>query len=282
MFCKCNPPLLLQHFILILIDPYQSIIGDLLLNFNTYKYIYIIFRSILVNKNSRSRSLDRKKAPKLLETHNVDDQTYQIYAQSATDYSATEDDDNNDNSISSNRRRHLKVPSPSSSSGLKKSKSFGQFECELSADEADEKKRTMMAFFSGDRSSSKTPEPSKSPRPIVIRQQEEEEEEDDVDAMFESLLNNTFDESQHEQQLKMKKQNKRQKGVVGKAPILGEGSSNRGGAVSSVVGANAASNKASMMSGGVRGGIGGVAPPKSPSPTQSEYDTCGGDPWDDY
>ena len=176
-------------------------------------------KSILVNKSlHKTASLDRKKAPKLL--HNT--QALQIYAQSATDYSELEEDDDHQRypHHQGSRENLLQVPSPDAFQGLRKSKSFaGQFECTLDQAEIDEKQKTMLSFFgpASDASSSgqhhpmggavgsvlqnphvqalRNPPPRRSSITSISDEILGEDDLRDVDAMFESLLNNTFDES---------------------------------------------------------------------------------------
>ncbi|TRY71051.1 hypothetical protein TCAL_12313 [Tigriopus californicus] len=156
----------------------------------------------------KSASLDRKKGPRLVHSNTINNgQTMQIYAQSATDYSATEDE------TPDLEPHYLKTPAVTPA-GLQKSKSFaGQFECILPEDEIDAKKRQMMAFFSDNApaqpsnlgSSSRTAhgQPSAFPpdrRGSITSISDEILGEDrdlylhDVDAAFESLLNGEDDD----------------------------------------------------------------------------------------
>uniref|UniRef100_A0A0K2VI10 Uncharacterized protein n=1 Tax=Lepeophtheirus salmonis TaxID=72036 RepID=A0A0K2VI10_LEPSM len=99
-------------------------------------------------ENYIGRKSANKKEPKLI----MNSQSHQIYTQSATDYSATEEEaefrGNNGHSMD-----YLEVPNSSYNKkhrGLRRSKSFatsGQYECVLSDEEVDEKTRQMMAFF---------------------------------------------------------------------------------------------------------------------------------------
>ena len=180
-------------------------------------------KPILKNEKERSRSPRKStKAPKLLGDHFLSpNQSVQIYAQSATDLSATEDE------CETSRREPAKKlsvvlaeqpepgpvllqvpPKPSAEArpGIMKSKSFasssGQYECSI--DESSGKKMQMMAFF-GQGGGEKQP-PQKTVR-IKERQvrsssissitdemmAEEEEDLEDIDAEFESLLNKTFE-----------------------------------------------------------------------------------------
>ncbi len=264
-----------------------------------------LFRSGKMDRK-RAVSLDRKKAlrdPKLLQSSTVGPDTIQIYAQSATDYS--DDDDN-----ATRKKESLGLLDVPAGSTLRKSKSFAasgrQFEGTISADEVDEKKRTMMAFFSSSSpspgrvtpSSSSRGSPSAHPTATaqsvatkhqVLERQDSitsedilgpggegrpgDDEEEDVDAVFESLLNNTYDDR------------------VGQGQGQGAKSTE-----------NLAAGQQAFVGG--RGGRGrfvprqqtwagpsGSPPPAaavghadSPSPTLSEYDTPGvsEDAWEDY
>ena len=118
-------------------------------------------KSILVN---RSDGMAGKtiKTPKLIHNGEGESKNLKIYAQSATDISAGEEDSNNSNREAnklrfSNQQEHfLQVPKHTDREegmllgGVRKSKSFatpGQFECAMDDHQIDEKKRTMMAFF---------------------------------------------------------------------------------------------------------------------------------------
>merc|ERR1712037_461575 len=145
-------------------------------------------------------------------------QSVQIYAQSATDLSATEDE------CETSRREPAKKlsvvlaeqpepgpillqvpPKPSAEArpGIMKSKSFasssGQYECSI--DESSGKKMQMMAFFGqgGEKQPQKTVRikerqvRSSSITSITDEMMAEEEDLEDIDAEFESLLNKTFE-----------------------------------------------------------------------------------------
>ena len=178
-------------------------------------------KPILVNKNAeyldrgkeRSRS-PRKKTPKLVSNHFLTpEQNFQIYAQSATDLSATEDE-----SETGYNRKKI-VPSQLSSQdpgpnllsvplkeqaevkpGIMKSKSFaatGQFEGTIENSLVTHKKQTMMAFFTPSELKPKSILKNKPKRRNSVSSLTDEvlAEEDlaDVDAEFESLLNSTFE-----------------------------------------------------------------------------------------
>eukprot|EP00095_Tigriopus_kingsejongensis_P006186 maker-scaffold191_size271209-snap-gene-1.35 protein:Tk06186 transcript:maker-scaffold191_size271209-snap-gene-1.35-mRNA-1 annotation:"s6 family -specific metalloendopeptidase adhesin" len=157
----------------------------------------------------KSASLDRKRAPRLVHANTTEDgDTMQIYAQSATDYSATEDE-------TPSESYHLRAPprkGPTQVMGLQKSKSFaGQFECAIDAHEIDEKQRRMMTFFNnpgyGGSSPGRVPQPpprgEEDRRPSITSITDEmilgEDGRElllhqDVEAAFESLLNGEGDD----------------------------------------------------------------------------------------
>ena len=117
-------------------------------------------KSILVNR-SESMSGRVQKIPKLIHNGEGESKNLRIYAQSATDISAGEEDtthhfhrDSNKLRFSHHQENLLKVPKASEDGmllgGVKKSKSFatpGQFECAMDDRQIDEKRKTMMAFF---------------------------------------------------------------------------------------------------------------------------------------
>merc|ERR1719367_698452 len=117
-------------------------------------------KSILVNR-SESMSGRVQKIPKLIHNGEGESKNLRIYAQSATDISAGEEDASHHSNRETNKLRFshhqdslLKVPRPTEDGmllgGVKKSKSFatpGQFECAMDDRQIDEKRKTMMAFF---------------------------------------------------------------------------------------------------------------------------------------
>ena len=208
-------------------------------------------KSILVKKTSDPNSSSRKRSPKLLHSNSLrgEGDVIQIYAQSATDVSATEDDvserSNNSRKTSApalpmtlhTNGKFLQVPSSSEMSGLRKSKSFaspGQYECAISDKEVNAKQKTIMAFFDASLAANAQPvtvqghghpvsQASTGPVPVipktvasaVIRRSSAaaihqkrgsitsisdeilgDDDLKDVDAVFESLLNSTFQEIQ--------------------------------------------------------------------------------------
>jgi len=170
-------------------------------------------------EKERSRS-PRKKTPKLVSDHYLTpDQNLQIFTQSATDVSATEDEAEHSKISRPSRKKSFSIqtsneepgptflkvpPKPVSESrpGIIKSKSFatpGQFECSI--DESSGKKQQMMAFFGhGGRSEGQQ-------KTVRIREQNrrssitsitddivaDDDDLVDIDAEFESLLNSTFE-----------------------------------------------------------------------------------------
>ena len=318
-------------------------------------------RPILKSEKERSRSPRKStKAPKLLGDHFLSpNQSVQIYAQSATDLSATEDE----SEIS--RKEPVKKlsvalaeqpepgpvllqvpPKPSAEArpGIMKSKSFasssGQYECSI--DESSGKKMQMMAFFGqgGEKQPQKTVRikerqvRSSSITSITDEMMAEEEDLEDIDAEFESLLNKTFEKESRrlmtadESEVPGRRSREKAKSVQDSAGSQGR-RGGRGTTVSLDM-SNAAGNchfqqhlrKSNSISNSTSGGLlqrghsrdessvnsdvgGGAMYPSpvmrqknfdpvgslpsslgrreaggSPSPTQSEYDTC--DPWDDY
>merc|ERR1719273_725585 len=318
-------------------------------------------RPILKSEKERSRSPRKStKAPKLLGDHFLSpNQSVQIYAQSATDLSATEDE----SEISrKDPVKKLSVvlaeqpepgpvllqvpPKPSAEArpGIMKSKSFasssGQYECSI--DESSGKKMQMMAFFGqgGEKQPQKTVRikerqvRSSSITSITDEMMAEEEDLEDIDAEFESLLNKTFEKETRrlmtadESEVPGQRSREKAKSVQDSAGSQGR-RGGRGTTVSLDM-SNAAGNchfqqhlrKSNSISNSTSGGLlqrghsrdessvnsdvgGGAMYPSpvmrqknfdpvgslpsslgrreaggSPSPTQSEYDTC--DPWDDY
>ena len=273
----------------------------------------------------KTGSLDRKKAPKLLHSH----EQLSIYAQSATDYSATEDEEHE----RSGYMDRLPVPAAEEAFAggqLRKSKSFaGQFECDLDETEIGEKQKTMLSFFNGGQTQPRLRDPrlnqlsADDPRRNSLTSISDEilgdDDLRDVDAMFESLLNNTFEEK------KNRGNNNTRGGVVGTVPDSGMRSNasaissssraSRGAGAVGEMSANSSSHSVARLeqrrlgeealfeqpkaSGKGRflprqqtwAGPGQTPPPaanaqqqqvhQSPSPTQSEYDTAC-DPWEDY
>merc|ERR1719192_2291089 len=178
-------------------------------------------RPILKSEKERSRSPRKStKAPKLLGDHFLSpNQSVQIYAQSATDLSATEDEGETSRKEPPTKKLSVVLaeqpepgpvllqvpPKPSAEArpGIMKSKSFasssGQYECSI--DESSGKKMQMMAFFGqgGERQPQKTVRikerqvRSSSITSITDDMMAEEEDLEDIDAEFESLLNKTFE-----------------------------------------------------------------------------------------
>ena len=312
-------------------------------------------KPILKNEKERSRSPRKStKAPKLLGDHFLSpNQSVQIYAQSATDLSATEDE------CETSRREPAKKlsvvlaeqpepgpillqvpPKPSAEArpGIMKSKSFasssGQYECSI--DESSGKKMQMMAFFGqgGEKQPQKTVRikerqvRSSSISSITDEMMGEEEEDlEDIDAEFESLLNKTFekesrrlmtaDESEVPGRRSREKANRQESAGSqtrrgGRGTVSMDMSNAAGHFQQHLRKSNSIGNSSSggLLRGSSRdessvsSEVGGAMYPSpvirqknfdpvgalptstgrreahSPSPTQSEYDTC--DPWDDY
>jgi hypothetical protein len=169
-------------------------------------------------EKERSRS-PRKKTPKLVSDHYLaPDKNLQIFTQSATDVSATEDEAEHSKSSRPSRKKTLPIqtsteePGPTflqvpekqvneSRPGIIKSKSFastGQFECSI--DDSSGKKQQMMAFFGHGRrveGQQKTVRISENKRRSSITSITDDIVADDdlvdIDAEFESLLNSTFE-----------------------------------------------------------------------------------------
>jgi len=319
-------------------------------------------KPILKNEKERSRSPRKStKAPKLLGDHFLSpNQSVQIYAQSATDLSATEDE------CETSRREPAKKlsvvlaeqpepgpvllqvpPKPSAEArpGIMKSKSFasssGQYECSI--DESSGKKMQMMAFFG--QGGGEKQQPQKTVR-IKERQMrsssissitdemmaEEEEDLEDIDAEFESLLNKTFEKESRRlmtaeesevpgRRSRDEKAKSREESAVRQTRRGGRGTvsldmSNpataghfqqhlrKSNSISSSGGGLLLRGSSRDESASVSSEVGAIMYPSpvirqknfdpvgalptssgrreahSPSPTQSEYDTC--DPWDDY
>ena len=180
--------------------------------------------------------LVKKKNPKLLHDqapHNSTSQVPSIYAQSATDISAGEDEDSELRRKSSipltinTKAQFLDIPREMS--GIRKSKSFassGQYESHVNESEISAKQRTIMAYFDATLSNAAMeiakPAPGltlssgfKNSVPQVVKRTSAssiiqkrgsiasisdeilgEDDLKDVDAVFESLLNSTFQEIQ--------------------------------------------------------------------------------------
>lgn len=268
----------------------------------------------------KSASLDRKKGPRLVHSNTTNNgQTMQIYAQSATDYSATEDE------TPDLEPHYLKTPAVPPV-GLQKSKSFaGQFECILPEDEIDAKKRQMMAFFSDASKPAATKLSSSSQKVSDARStfasdrrgsitsiSDEILGEDrdlylqDVDAAFESLLNGEDDEEDEDYEDADARVGTRPGKHLKNSRARSRDLSSGNGLVGVMSSNNSHSNSVQHI-GGERVGVtrgdevnsrkmllprqqtwtsGSANPPPvtgepSPSPTQSEYDTCL-DPWEDY
>merc|ERR1719495_901006 len=169
-------------------------------------------------EKERSRS-PKKKTPKLISDHYLaPNQNLQIFAQSATDVSATEDESEHSKNNRPVRKNasiivpteapgptFLQVPPKSTTEsrpGVMKSKSFaspGQFECSI--DESSGKKKQMMAFFGhgkiseGSKKSVKIHDRPNRSSSITSITDDIVADDDlvDIDAEFESLLNSTFE-----------------------------------------------------------------------------------------
>jgi len=180
----------------------------------------------------RSRS-PRKKTPKLVSDHYLDpNQSFQIYTQSATDMSATEDESELSKANPMRKRSQtkelcsddpgpgfLKVPPKETVDrrpGIMKSKSFastGQFEGSIDNELVTSKKQTMMAFFNSNDSakpksimkpsssaerSTSAGQPSHSQRrsslSFITDEVLAEDDFVDIDAQFENLLTKTFEQ----------------------------------------------------------------------------------------
>jgi len=339
-------------------------------------------KSILIKKSSDPTT--RKRSPKLVHSNSLREgcNMMKIYAQSATDMSATEDDmsERSGRKISAppiqvhSNGQYLQVPLNSEASGLRKSKSFaspGQYECSLSEKEVNAKQKTIMAFFDASLTNPPQqvpPNPSQIPKSVanipsaVIKRSSAaaaihqkrgsitsisdeilgDDDLKDVDAVFESLLNSTFQEIQARgrEAASLRGGAKKRSASshptvtrsstadsVGSAPKESSGkSTNKRGAV------NRKQSKNKLVAGEVKSVIqeqqpnqqeqsmnkkevladpiaalptshtkkyvprqqswASPSPPPSaatfqsvtnqtPSPTQSEYDTCP-DPWEDY
>jgi len=175
----------------------------------------------------RSRS-PRKKTPKLVSDHYLDpNQSFQIYTQSATDMSATEDElelSRGDGTATKKRSASrqlcsddpgpdfLKVPPKESLDrrpGVVKSKSFastGQFEGLIDNELVTSKKQTMMAFFNTAEAKPKSiMKQTAISQPVRGQQRRSslsfitddvlaEDDFVDIDAEFENLLTKTFEQ----------------------------------------------------------------------------------------
>jgi len=211
-------------------------------------------KPILVRKsdNERSRS-PRKKTPKLVSDHYLtpNQEPFQIYAQSATDMSATEDE------FESERNRKISVPAklsnqppgpgflqvpkraqadtlttgPRTMLGLVKSKSFaspGQFECSIDNDSITSKKQTMMSFFSNDpqpKSIMKKQTQRRSSLTSITDEVICDEDLEDIDEEFENLLTQTFERESNKHQ-----RSSSQAGLTGFPLSLASGKLGAGGA----------------------------------------------------
>lgn len=265
----------------------------------------------------RSASLDRKKLPKLIQSHALDEgKMFQIYAQSATDYdSATdeEEEEEENNEQEKSKPELLRIPDVESNNTtvkgqLKKSKSFaGQFECEIEDSKLDEKQKTVLAYFGVDHKASKSPSPTRSntiisTNPAKMTKQTSltaddilgEEDLHDVEAMFESLLNNTFEEKQQNSQQvgtdpRLEEKSFTRQTKLGSQPRSQVEESDSGKFTNKTSGdkvisnmtdplPTTSSNRRVLTKQQTWAGQSTVATPPplmgSPSPSQSEYDTC--------
>ena len=174
-------------------------------------------KPILVKKNEKERSRSpRKKTPKLVSDHYLSPSQapFQIYAQSATDMSATEDE------FEAEKNRKISVPTQfntrdpgpgflrvppravaeAAKIGLMKSKSFaspGQFECSLDNDSISTKKMTMLSFFANEPKPKsimkKQPLQRRASLTSITDEVIGDEDLDDIDQEFENLLTQTFE-----------------------------------------------------------------------------------------
>ena len=181
-------------------------------------------RPILKNSDKERSRSPRKKTPKLVSDHYLTPETnFQIYTQSATDMSANEEEEAEAAQKKVSQRKKsvpaklpsqdpgpdlLRVPPKEALDrrpGLTKSKSFassGQFEGSIESDLVTSKKLTMLSFFSGDEVKPKSimKQPggrTKSKRTSVPSLTDEvlaDEDLIDIDAEFESLLTQTFEQ----------------------------------------------------------------------------------------
>ncbi len=246
-------------------------------------------------RKARAASLDRNRKhnlPKLLDSHELaGGATFHIYAQSATDYDDDNEEEEDEDEEKSQQR--LKVPIEE---GLRKSKSFGQFECALTdAAKLDQKHKTVLAFFGEKHNSGKLQKQSDSRRESISDEILGEEDLHDVDAVFESLLNNTFEEKPPPKAAgsgptRRKIEEERAQQQRGKkiltSPVQSAKASVSDQCAKSEIMASEQEQqkKRSLPRQQTWAGSRGVSPPaglQSPSPTQSEYDTCD-DPWDEY
>ncbi len=180
-------------------------------------------KPILVKKNEKERSRSpRKKTPKLVSDHYLspNQAPFQIYAQSATDMSATEDE------FEAEKNRKISVPTKFSTQdpgpgflkvpqravaeaakiGLMKSKSFaspGQFECSIDNDSITSKKMTMMSFFANEPKPKsimkKQPLQRRASLTSITDEVIGDEDLDDIDQEFENLLTQTFERESNKQ-----------------------------------------------------------------------------------
>jgi len=174
-------------------------------------------KPILVKKPEHERSRSpRKKTPKLVSDHYLSPSQapFQIYAQSATDVSATEDE------LEAEKNRKISLPAKlpanlnpgpgflkvptraqveNRMAGLMKSKSFaspGQFECSLDDDSITNKQKTIMTFFSNDTKPTKSIMKRPQRRNSLTSITDEvigDEDLADIDEEFENLLTQTFE-----------------------------------------------------------------------------------------
>lgn len=302
-------------------------------------------KPILKSDKERSGSPRKTtKAPRRLSSHYLaPDQSIQIFAQSATDVSATEDESEMSRHYSVEPRKsrspekrvnrkvsladrpdpgpvHLQVPpQPSAEArpGIMKSKSFaassGQYECSIN--ESAGKKMQMLAFFKegGQSQQQKTVriKDTKRARSSSITSINDEimgeDELVDIDAEFDRLLNKTFEkESRRLQAADCVPKKAEGAGLDDRQTRRGRGTvsmdmSALGGQRSLRKSASFGVSDSSAMYPGqapvirqknLKDPLGSLPSSQSkrdgglprsqhsPSPTQSEYDTC--DPWDDY
>eukprot|EP00096_Caligus_rogercresseyi_P014149 TRINITY_DN6677_c0_g1_i1.p1 TRINITY_DN6677_c0_g1~~TRINITY_DN6677_c0_g1_i1.p1 ORF type:complete len:671 (-),score=193.51 TRINITY_DN6677_c0_g1_i1:178-2190(-) len=234
-----------------------------------------------------SSSSGKPKEPKLL----LNSISHSIYAQSATDYSATEEE--TDHKSAYPTMDYLQVPSTNGKKReLRRSKSFassGQYECVLSDEEVDEKTRQMMAFFNtspgnNNNNNSKPPlqtpirvvsdEPKGRPLKSALKTRQlshsedalEDEDLRNVDDIFERLL--VKNEVEGGESFGGEKTPTTTIGVSGRASSYAQS-----GTTKRILHHRSHHGSSNRI-------LGSSHEHLSSSPTQSEYESC--DPWDDY
>ena len=113
----------------------------------------------------------------------------------------------------------------------------------------------------------------------------DEDDLKDVDAMFESLLNNTFEHEEADRRLQHrngKSGSSSGRGIAGNFPTSSAAPVSSSLNLQSSSAPRSSGNSDSVSGGAKQQQLQAVFPSNnSPSPTQSEYDTAC-DPWDDY